>query len=253
MKKLFTFLTFALFAMVSLRLSALTLSAEEPKTYYVKYNENQKDWWYQEGSSWDAEKDGNLMYFFFTGVKDGDHVIVDGTAGEQELHIDANLSSLTIIPNSKSSVYATSIQDCYILGGGYANIHSNVTNGYLYDFSVCNFHMDARNVTVSYSVLDSVAVAVVGKCDALLVQDINTGFRKYHLYDFKSAAVLRKGVIEVDPSQYSLVPPAAAPATPEAGDEYDEVPKTGESANYLFAFAAAMLCFAGAYAFKRRY
>ncbi len=256
MKKLFSLFAAALFAVMSLNLSTLTVSAEEPVTYYVKYNPEIEDWWYQIGSTWDNYLNGMNMYFMREALKDGDHVIVEGTSGEQELHLDANLGSLTVMANADCSVFVNSIQDCYILSGGYANIHSNVTNGYLYDFSICNFHMDCTNLDISYTDLPTIAVAVVGKCDSFKVHSADNSTVKYQLYNFASNLFFKDCVIQNDPSEYSTTPTAssapATPAAPSASDEYDDVPKTGESNAYLLAFGIAALCFAGSFALKKR-
>ena len=255
MKKLFTLFAVVMFAVMSLNLNMLTVSADAPVTYYVKYNEELKEWRYQTGSYWDNNSTGNLIYFFHEALKDGDHVIVAGTAGEQELHVNVTLGSLTVMANAKCSVYADGIQDCYILSGGSANIHSNVTNGYLYDFSVCNFYNDCTNVDVSYSDLPTIAVNVVGKCDSFKVHTYDNSTVKYQLYNFNTGLSFSNSQVQNDASEYSTTPVAnntAPVTTPSTSDEYDDVPKTGGTYVYPWAFAIAALCFAGSYALKKK-
>ncbi len=260
MKKLFSLFAAALFAVMSLNLSTLTVSAEEPVTYYVKYNPEIEDWWYQISSTWDNNLNGMNMYFMHEALKDGDHVIVEGTSGEQELHLDANLGSLTIISNAKCSVFADGIQDCYILSGAASNIHGNVTNGYLYDFSVCNFYNDCTNLDISYTDLPTIAVNVVGKCNNFKVHSEDNSTIKYQLYNFTKALSFNDCQLENNANEYSTTPTPSStapvvtttPAAPSTSDEYDDVPKTGESGTYLLAFGIAAICFAGSFVLRKK-
>lgn len=260
MKKLFSLFAVVMLAVMSLNLNTLTVSAEEPVTYNVKYNAEKNEWWYQLGSYWDSNYNGMDMYFMMQDLKDGDHVIVEGTAGEQELHLNVNLGSLTIISNASCSVYANGVQNCYILSGAFANIHSNVTNAYMYDFSVANFYNDCTNLDISYTDLSTIAVAVIGKCSNFKVHTDDNSTTKYQLYNFKAPLIFENSAVQNDASEYDTTPTASSstptttttPAAPSASDEYDDVPKTGESSLYLVAFGFAALCFAGSYALKKR-
>ena len=255
MKKLFTLFTAVLFAVMSLNLNTLTVSADGPATYYVKYDEATQEWWYQEGSGWDNTVAGKDIYFFHEALKDGDYVVVEGTSGDQELHINKTLGNLTIMANAKCSVYANGVQDCYILSGAIANIHSNVTNGYLYDFSVCNFYNDCTNLTISYTDLPTISVVVVGKCNNFKVQTFDQTTVKYQAYNFTTMLVFEESEIKNAATEYSTTPTAApaAPAKPAApADEYDDVPKTADSYAYILAFGVAALCFTGSYLLKKR-
>ncbi len=255
MKKLFSLFAVVMLAVMSLNLNMLTVSADGPVTYYVKYNEEKNEWWYQLGSYWNPEQNGMDMYFMMVDLKDGDHVIVEGTAGEQELHVNVNLGSLTVISSAACSVFANGIQNCYLLSGAYANIHSNVTNAFMYDFSVANFYNDCTNLDVSYTDLSTIAVAVVGKCNNFKVHTDDNTITKYQLYNFTAPLLLENSELQNDPSEYSTTPTTntvVTPSVPSASDEYDDVPKTGESSLYLMAFGFAALCFAGSYLLKKR-
>ena len=80
MKKLFAFLTAALFLVMSLNINALTAEAADPKTYYVKYYPDKKAWYYQPGNVWDEEVAGRELYYMTLEFQDGDYVDISGYA-----------------------------------------------------------------------------------------------------------------------------------------------------------------------------
>ena len=262
MKKLFSLFAVVMMAVMSLNLNALTVAAEEPTTYIVKYDATTDDWNYQEGSTWDDDSDGKSMYYMTLEMKDGDYIVVEAPEGNPVLDLDFHLGNLTVKPNDSCTVKAKSIKDCYILSGAIATIDCDVTNGYLYDFSVCNFNKNCDNLEITYTDADTISVNVVGTCKDFYMHNDTKSKIKYHLYSFSESLVLNDGKLENDSDEYSIDPasvtttPAATPATPSApsssADEYDDVPKTGESNVYLFAFGLAAVCFLGSYSLKKR-
>lgn len=258
MKKLFSLFAVVMMAVMSLQLSALTVAAEEPTTYIVKYDATTDDWNYQEGSTWDDDSDGKSMYYMTLEMKDGDYIVVEAPEGNPVLDLDFHLGNLTIKPNSSCMVDAKSIKDCYILSGAHATIDCDVTNGYLYDFSVCNFNKNCDNLKIYYTDDTTISVNVVGTCKDFYMHNDAKGRVKYQLYNFTTALTVQDGKLKNDADEYSTSPSSstAAPATPQApstsADEYDDVPKTGESSTYLFAFGLAAVCFLGSYSLKKR-
>lgn len=187
-------------------------------------------------------------------MKDGDYVVIQANPDDNAtLELDFNLGNVTILPNNACTVKAKSIQDCYVLSGAHANIECNVKNGYLYDFSVCNFFQDCENLRIDYTDESTVSVNVVGKCNSFYMLNTATNHVKYQLYNFTAALSVGKGDLKNEATEYATAPVAVTPQAPTtAGDEYDDVPKTGETAVYLYAFGVAALCFAGSYYFKKQ-
>lgn len=255
MKKLFSLFAVVMMAVMSLNLSTLTVAAEEPTTYIVKYIAATDDWLYQEGASWDEHSPDVSMYFMTLEMKDGDYVVVEAPEGDPTLTLDFHLGNLSVLPNSSCTINAKSIKDCYILSGAHANINCDVTNGYLYDFSVCNFFGNCDNLKIHYTDEATVSVNVVGTCKDFYMHHDAVGKVKYQLYNFTVPLTVNEGELKNSAGQYSTTP-ATAPATPAApstgGNEYDDVPKTGQSDAYLFAFGLAAVCFLGSYSLKKR-
>ncbi|MBR4059230.1 MAG: LPXTG cell wall anchor domain-containing protein [Lachnospiraceae bacterium] len=255
MKKLFSFFTVVMMAVMSLNLSTLTVAAEEPTTYIVKYIAATEDWVYQEGSTWDDDSESESMYYMTLEMKDGDYVVVVAPEGNPTLNLDFHLGNLTIAANSSCTANVKSIKDCYILSGAMANINCDVTNGYLYDFSVCNFFGNCDNLKIYYTDDTTISVNVVGTCKDFYMHNDDNKSVKYQLYNFTTALSLSSGELKNNAGEYSTTP-SAAPATPAApstgGNEYDDVPKTGQSNAFLFAFGLAAVCFLGSYSLKKR-
>lgn len=255
MKKLFSLFAVVMMAVMSLNLSTLTVAAEEPTTYIVKYVVATDDWLYQVGSKWDDESEGKSMYYMTLEMKDGDYVVAEAHEGNPTLDLDFHLGNLTITANSSCTVNVKSVKDCYILSGAQASINCNVTNGYLYDFSVCNFLGNCDNLKIYYTDDSTVSVNVVGTCKDFYMRNDANGSVKYQMYNFTAPLTLISGELKNSAGEYSTSP-AAAPATPAApstgGNEYDDVPKTSQSNTYLFAFGLAAVCFLGSYSLKKR-
>ena len=258
MKKLFSLFAVVMMAVMSLNLNALTVAAEEPTTYIVKYFVEEDEWYYQEGNKWDKESKGKSLYYLNMEMKDGDYVVVDAPAGNPLLELDFHLGNLTIKANDTCAVDAKSIKDCYVLSGAVVTIDCDVTNAYLYDFSVANFNKKCDNLEVTYTDADTISVNVVGTCKSFYMHsDTKT---KYQCYNFTQPLSLDSGKLRNADTEYSTTPSAtvtpsspATPSTPAAGgNEYDDVPKTGQSNAYLFAFGLAAVCFLGSYSLKKR-
>lgn len=253
MKKLFSLFAVVMMAVMSLNLNALTVNAAEPTTYVVKYDATEDYWYYQVGSKWDNHGQSREMYYMTLEMKDGDYIVVDALEGTPVLELDFHLGNLTILANSSCTVKAKSIKDCYILSGATGTIECDVTNGYLYDFSSCNFLKNCDNLKVNYTDEETVFVNVVGTCKDFYMLNTATNKVKYQLYNFTAPLSVSEGDLTNAATEYSTAPAAAAkPAPSSSADEYDDVPKTGESNAYLFAFGLAAVCFLGSYSLKKR-
>ena len=255
MKKLFSLFAVVMMAVMSLNLSALTVNAAEPTTYVVKYDATTDDWYYQVGNKWDKHAQLRSMYYMTLEMKDGDNVVVDALEGSPVLELAFHLGSLTLLPNSSCTVKVNSIKDCYIGSGAFGNIECDVTNGYMYDFSVCNFYKNCDNLKINYTDPETVSVNVVGTCKDFYMFDTAKNKVKYQLYNFKAPLCVGEGELLNNANEYTTTPSAATtrPAAPTtSADEYDDVPKTGESNAYLLAFGLAAVCFFGSYSLKKR-
>ncbi|MBR3762360.1 MAG: hypothetical protein IKK59_06415 [Lachnospiraceae bacterium] len=263
MKKLFSLFSVIMMAVFFLQISTLSVSAEEPKTYYLKYLASEGEWYFQEGSAWDNEGYRRELYTLVTSVlKDGDLVVVDSSEGNAKtLELDFNLSNLTIMGDSYGIINVKSVKDFYALEHSSSIINGNVTNAWLYNYSLTNFNNDVSYLEIYYTNTDwnepPVTFAVGGKLGHLFVH--REGRTNYNLYDFTTPAYLKDGILQVAEEHYSTTPPATTqppaattPTAPSTSDEYDEVPKTGESLAFMWAFALAGLCFAGSYSLKKR-
>ncbi len=263
MRKLFSLFSVVMMAVLFLQISTLSVSAEEPKTYYLKYLASEGEWYYQEGSAWDNEGYRREWYTLVTYVlKDGDLVVVDSSEGNAKtLELDFNLSNLTIMGDSYGIINVKSVKDFYALENSSSIINGNVTNAWLYNYSLTNFNNDVDYLEVYYTNTDwdqpPVTFAVGGKLGHLFVH--REGRTNYNLYNFTDRALVVDGILQTAEEHYSTTPPATTqppaattPTAPSTSDEYDEVPKTGESLAFMWAFALAGLCFAGSYSLKKR-
>lgn len=266
MKKLFCLFSVVMFAVMSLNLNMLTASAEEPSTYYVNYDSIKEEWYYQEGSSWDetAPPPNKELYLLTLEFKDGDYLVVEAEGNDfPELKMDFNIGNLTVISDSSVIVYAKSIKDCYILHDSKASIHCNVTNAWVYDNSAVNFNKDCTNLELIYDENPEISVAVLGKCDYFYAHSNSKVM--YKVWSFTDELIF-DGYLRTSSDHYRVdgpaaggstpTPPAATttPTTPGASDDsaYDDVPKTGQSGAYIWAFGIAAVSFAGVFLLKKR-
>lgn len=265
MKKLFAFFTAALFLVMSLNINALTAKAAAPKTYYVKYNADKKDWYYQPGNKWSEEIVARELYYMTLEFKDGDYVVVEGHDDFPELELDFHLGNFTLITETACTVKAKSIKDCYVLIGATTSITAPVENGYVYDRAKANFNSDCYNLELVYDAEPTMAVNVIGKCNYFFCH--NNTDTKYMLWDFTEQLTFADGYLQTPYWSYKIEAPAGGvqtpslaptqtpttkPSTPAQG-VLDDVPKTGQSYNYIVALAAAVLCLAGCYSLKKKF
>lgn len=259
MKKLFSIFSVALFAVVLLCMNSVTVAAEEPTTYHVKYDSKTDSWLYE------TETMYREIYYMLQEIKDGDLVVVDATEeGWPTLELDYHLSNLTILPYSSCMVTVKSIDECYVLHDSFVSITADVNKGWVYGNAACNFNLDCDYLELFYEDEPEMSVGVLGNCSEFLVHsDAST---KYHLWNFTDDIVFNDGVLKTAYGSYSIEPPAASTSAPSAttspnsttttssssSDEYDDVPKTGESVAYLWMFAIAALCFTGSYSLKKK-
>lgn len=237
--------------------NASTVHADEPVTYALKYVSDELGWRYQPyTSTFDDSKGSGQIQTLLYEIKDGDLVVVYndiGTSTPLDLG-DVHLSNLTYVNNAQwSMVYAGSVEDCYVLGGSTGTVNCDVKNAFVYDTVVFNFNGNVEELTI-YS--DDKVLSNVG-CEGtvghLYISSTNPRL-VFNYYDFAAGALLfDKGVFTPRGSFKSYEEHIASIAenTTASSDEYDDVPKTGQSNLYLWLLFASVVCFAGSRALKR--
>lgn len=240
--------------------NALTASANTPVTYYVKYLANDNQWRFQEGSSWNDSVSHRELYYMYEALKDGDSIVIDGSNPGFILETSVRLKNVTLLHGAAAVVAASSIDECYILRDSVGAINGNVTNAYVYDNGRCTFNNNVGTLTIqndSFLVNDTLLhanVSVNGTVGHLIGKD-NVQLHYEH-YNFAAGTlVITDGDVKTDPANYSNSPSAssttASSSTSYSSDEYDDVPKTGES-NFIFVLLGiSALCLAGRYTLKK--
>ena len=262
MKKIAAVLTAVVVLVLLPEFNASTVHADEPVTYAVKYVSDELGWRYQSNTGkFDDSKDGTPIDILRVKIKDGDLVVIYndiGTTTSLDLG-NVHLSNLTYANNTQwSMVYAGSVQDCYVLGGTIGTINCNVKNAYVYDTVVFNFNQNVEELTIypGDKVLSSIgADGTVGHLYAFSPTLSRTLF---DFYDFSAGSLyFQNGIFNpkgsyktVDEHNASLAAENTT-ATTASSDEYDDVPKTGQSNLYLWLLIASVMCFAGSRALKR--
>lgn len=245
--------------------NALTVSAEGPVTYYVKwdYNNNEEDWLFQYGQEWDDEAESRVLFFMNQDLKDGDVVIVDG-GSSTPLVLNVHLSNLTIKNTTDSLAMVTvtgGIDNCCFLKDTKGSITGNVFNAYVYGGSVANFNNNVSNL-YSYVLEEDVKprIGVTGTVSYYLAEDPFSSWAPRGIDFSANSFQVEAGELTTDSSKYtsdishgpvapgaqSSSPAAARPAasgSSTASGEYDAVPKTGENspAAWLSLIAASCL------------
>lgn len=264
--------------------SSMTASAEG-STYAVKCIDGK--WYYQKGSTYDDSviPPREIYYMLTEDWKDGDAVVVyndQDNAPALDLG-NVRVGNLTIPQNNKFTiVFAGSYDICYVLGGSTCAINGDVTNAFVYDYpnpATCSFNSNVSNLDVAVNNTDHVSVNLScgGAVRHLYVHTEGKTF--YDLYAFQTNSLsIENGILKTPAWQYSTTPtesdlatqagiqqgttqaPAAtatpAPTkAPSNDNEYDDVPKTGDSVSYVQLYlclsGAAILCFLGSRLLKK--
>lgn len=268
-KILVTFMAVALF-LVPVLSTPLTANAEgEPLTYYLKYLPDLNTWRFQVGG-WAENGYHRDLVFIKDEIKDGDHLVIDGSIG-LAITVDVNLGSITVVQAPVASIItAKSTENCYIINNSVAAINGDVKNAYVYDASRCTFNNNVQNLEIIKPKADllEATVSVAGTVDHL--KGYGSGYTHYELYNFAANSLfIENGSLKTDKSKFSNTPVAAeptpaptavpvAPSTPVTttpstpSDAYDDVPKTNDIRfNPLWFVGMAALSLAGACYLKK--
>lgn len=237
--------------------NALTVSAEEPVTYYVKYiaGDTKSEWRYQVGSTWDDKGFHRELYYMNQDIKDGDLVIVDGNVSGSPIDIPARLSNLTILHGTSTVVQTKGIDECFVLRDSVVAINGDVKNAYVYNNARCSFNSNVDTLQVTDDKGLHAYITVAGTVNHLTGSDPYQTY--YDFYSFGTGKlIIEDGRVKTAETDYSKTPTgetSSAPAAPSQApsDEYDDVPKTGESSLIFFLLGISALCFAGRYYLKK--
>lgn len=244
--------------------NASTVHADEPVTYAVKYVSDELGWRYQPyTSTFDDSKGSGQIQTLRQEIKDGDLVVVYnniGTSTSLDLG-NVHLSNLTYVNNTQwSMVYAGSVQDCYVLGGSTGTVNCDVKNAYVYDTVVFNFNGNVEELTVNSGDKVLSSIGCEGTVGHLYVFSTTLDRQLFNYYDFVAGAMLfdngvfkPQGNFKTPDEHASNAANSANPTenTTAPSDDYDDVPKTGQSNLYLWLLFASVVCFAGSRALKR--
>lgn len=250
--------------------NAIKSRAAEPVTYAVKYVSDEQGWRFQPNTStYDDSLGGGPISILRNDLKDGDLVVIYNDLGSKS-HLDlgkVNLSNLTYTQNSKFSiVFAGSVKDCYVLGGSSGTVNCNVENAYVYDTVVFNFNGNVKEMRIEAGNELQSSIGCEGTVKHLYAFSSSRGITLINNYDFvKGALYIQEGVFlpkgafltaQDHEAGLTLLPDETPASTSTAGsssssDEYDDVPKTGQSNLYVWLLCASAMCFAGSRALKR--
>lgn len=257
MKKLAKFVTLLVLAAVLFTLpgiGTMTAEAAEAKTYSISYVEN-VGWRWQEGAPFDTSDYHRDLYYLYTEtIKDGDLVVIypGAATAYAEFNFPVALSNLTLVGTANGVVvHAKSIDECFVLNNTTAAINGDVKKAYLYDRVIATF-----NNNVEYLELDpTTAVHNRLSCAGTVKHALCKDGDKVHFEVYDVAAgkfAVENSKITTAKEFYSTTPSAAAPEEPQApSNDYDEVPKTGESALIFLLLGLTVVCFAGSHKLRR--
>lgn len=257
--------------------NVLTVSADEPRTYCLMFSEEDNNWRYQVRSQWDFDETSTPIYYLDENLKNGDIVVVNDGSNTVPVKIKVHLSNLTFTNTSGTIAMvsvAGGVDNCFVNKDAIGSITATVTNAYVYGDALANFNNNVGNL-YSYE-LDAPdgesvgpTIGVIGTVSYFESHDAD-GSRGYYGTNFKANTFfMEEGVLQTEEEDYTQdisggpVTAAAQPAstsqstTPAASksstssDEYDKVPKTGESSSALWLCMAAAMCLSGSLFLKR--
>ena len=242
-------------------INTLTVSAAEPTTYSLGYTDD--GWRWQISSTFDESKPSSDIYYLLNEhIKDGDVVVIYGGPADEdnELHFPVRLSNLTLSGTSNMViVYANGIDSCYVLSNNcIAAINSNVTNAYVYNDAIVSFNKNVTNMVVEAYPDSATAVSCGGTVGEVIGKYDNTV--SYHVWDVEADKLyIEADSLKTDSAYFSPNPPSgsssqstasttqssASTTQSSASDDYDDVPKTGESNMIFLLLGLSAICFLG--------
>lgn len=251
--------------------NALTVKADGPETYSVAYIEGTyNEWRYQPGSVFDEPKGHGSLGELLLKLKDGDSVVVYqvGTPGKTLDLGSTKLGNLTIYQNVNGAVISTGgVKDCYVLAGALTAVNGDITTAYIYDApntaapntTTCTFNNNVIDMYLYMTRDPATNISCGGTVGHFHATYVDNGDTYTECYDYQAGKFsFLNGYINVPewahgsgPSDEYLQANAAAnegtaqaPSTGKnTSDEYDKVPKTGDSNPVFWLLLASAACF----------
>lgn len=248
--------------------NAVEASAEEPTRFVVKYVG--EDWRFQTGSSeFNDSEYSRETYYLLQQIKDGDIVVVYNTsdANVPELDLgDKKLSNLTVVDaDSLTVIYAGGVDEFYALADTIVSVNCDINTASVYDD--VTFNVNGNVGTLNFYINEEInsVLGVNGTLGHFYGCNVGDNSTAYNYYNFQSGtfAFYNNG-FQTPSEYYSVTPttvtnpvgtaptPTPAPAAPSTGNDYDDVPKTGESAYAFWLLLAAAVCGGASYFVKKK-
>ena len=257
-KKTITLFVAAVMCMMCfLNNSAFASAEEEHVTYYLKYVTEKNEWRFQK-DTWSDTGYHRELYYMHQDLKDGDLIVIDGPE-KIELTVDVQLGNLTLLNTKQAVVYAKGYDVVHILNNSEGAVNGDVKYAEVYHNTKVNFNNNVEYLKVlnPYGGVVNTCVYVGGTLGHLYYGAKDVTF--IEAYNFEAGSLyIEYGELKTDASKYTTTPPATTnpPANNNSNNsnEYDEVPKTGDSRfNPLWLVGLAAVCMLGAYKLKERY
>ena len=223
------------------------------------YLEEYNDWRFTTAEDpFSADAYYRELYYFHEQVKDGDLVVVysyyNGPIPQLDLG-SKSLNNLTVVhTDTPAIIYCGAVENFYALANTVVSVNSPaITTADVYDNTTCNFNSNVG--TLNFYItgeIDSI-VGCSGTVGHLYGYSLTEERVYYDFYDFKADTLrIYDGGFQT-PDGYSRTAPVAtpAPAAPSgsasSGNDYDDVPKTGDSSTAMWLLFAAALCAGGSF------
>lgn len=278
-RKLASMLTAAVLLTLLPGSAALTVRADDPVTYSVKFFSGDSNGWrYVTGSTFDDTAIHVETKYLLDHLKDGDTVVVysgDATPDKALELGNARLANLTVHQNVSAVIHTGGVQDCYVLAGNYSAISGDIANAHLYDKLTCTFNGNVSEMTLYVEGDPSSNITCSGTVGHFYCAiPSRTYFQIYSIAEGKFN--IANGFSQIPEWAFSNTPPegsapeppapaetpapdqsgepsAPAPSSPAPSDdsEYDSVPKTGQNYLYLWLLGVSASAFAGSAILKR--
>lgn len=183
-------------------------TARKPVTYIVKYVKDIQEWRYQaDTNTWHNNGFHRELYYLQQSIMDGDVIVVESRNGDPALNltVPATLSNVTFKGAGTGIITARSVEDVYVLNACTGVINGDVTNAYVYDYSVANFNSNVKNLYIINDNANEQTVSVLGAVDFMQNRVGEKPTRQ--LYSFRRGTFyMEKGGLKTNSSSYSTYP-----------------------------------------------
>ncbi len=263
MKRIHRFLTMSLTAALFLLAplaGSVTASADEPKTYQVKYDADLGGWRSQCLPEWDASRGtGELSYVLYN-AQDGDNVVIDALdAPGLDITFTQALANITVKGSGSCIVVRCEqpLKDFYAIQGAVVALNAETENAYVYDNSVCNLNENVKNLNIIAATQMGMNVAAPGSVESCTITDLYGNTTS--IYNLPGGALrVENGVLKTDPQYYSTTPISApapevsapAPSSSDSGTPLS--PPTGENTDVLVLLTGALFCLAAVLTLRKK-